>query len=62
VHKMAEDIDSFYAIEQTLLERLSAETGMNFETLKKEVRKQVKTEKGRPLSNYSTPSGIAQEL
>ena len=59
---MAEDIDSFYAIEQVLLERLSAETGMNSETLKKEVRKQVKTEKGRPLSNYSTPSGIAPEL
>lgn len=59
---MAQDIDSFYAIEQSLLEELSCITGKSKETLKRETRKNVKVEKGRPLSNYSTPSGISSEL
>ena len=62
VHTMAQDIDSFYAIEQALLKKLSEETGTNVETLKKEIRKQVKNDKGRPLSNYTKPSGIVHEL
>ena len=62
VHTMAQDIDSFYAIEQVLLERLSEKTGSSTETIKKEVRKQVKMDKGRPLSNYSKPSMLAQEF
>ena len=62
IHKMAQDIDSFYAIEQSLLEQLSAATGKKVDTLKKDARKQVKIEKGRPLSEYATPSGIASEL
>lgn len=59
---MAQDIDSFYAIEQSLLEQLSSGTGKSSETLKRETRKNVKIEKGRPLSNYAKPSGIALEL
>lgn len=62
VQTMAQDIDSFYAIEQSLLSQLSSVTGKNVDTLKKETRKKVKIEKGRPLSNYAKPSGIAQEL
>lgn len=59
---MAQDIESFYAIEQLLLEQISSLTGKNKETLKKEVRKKVRIEKGRPLSNYAKPSGFDQEL
>lgn len=59
---MAQDIDSFYAIEQSLIEQLSSATGKASDTLKRETRKNVKIEKGRPLSNYATPSGIAPEL
>ena len=62
VHTMAQDIDSFYAIEQVLLERLSEKTGKSTETIKKDIRKQVKMDKGRPLSNYCKPSMLAQEL
>ena len=59
---MAQDIDFFYAIEQSLLLRLSSATGKNIETLKKETRKEVRAEKGRPLSNFAKPSSIIQEL
>lgn len=62
MHIFARDIDSFYAIEQSLLEQLSAATGKNTETLKKNTRKKVCQEKGRPLSQYACPSGIASEL
>ena len=62
VHTMAQDIDSFYAIEQELLKRLSEKTGTNIETLKKDVRGKVKIDKRRSLSNYSKPSMLAQEL
>ena len=62
IYIMAQDIDSFYAIEQYLLENLSKAIGKNPKTIKEEVRKRVKNEKGRSLSNYSTPSGIAREL
>lgn len=62
VHTFAQDIDSFYAIEQSLLKQLSEATGKNIETLKKEARKQVKEEKGRALSSYSRPSVITAEL
>lgn len=56
---LAEDVDSYYAIERVLLEQLSTSTGRNISTLKKEIRKQVEIEKGRRLSNYSKPSMIA---
>ena len=59
---MAQDIDSFYAIEQSLLEQLSAATGVKSKKLKEETRKQVKIEKGRALSSYACPSGIASDL
>ena len=59
---LAQDIASFLAIEKSLLNQLSTATGKNEETLKKETRKQVNIEKGRPLSFYSKPSGIAREL
>ncbi len=62
VHTLAQDVDSFYAIEQSLLEQLSKATGKNAETIKKETRAQVKLDKGRPLSQYTNPSKIAQEL
>ncbi len=62
VQTMAQDIDSFYAIEQSLLLQLSSATGKNVETLKKETRKEVRAEKGRPLSNYAKPSSISKEL
>lgn len=62
VHDLAQDIDSFYAIEQILLEKLSKETGTNVITLKKEIRRRVKQEKGRSLSDYAKPSGVAQYL
>lgn len=58
----AQDIDSFYAIEKSLLEQLSVATGENSETLKKKIRKQVEIEKGRTLSPYSQPSKIADYL
>lgn len=58
----AQDIDSFYAIEKSLLEQLSEATGENSETLKKKVRKQVGNEKGHGLSSYSQPSKIANYL
>lgn len=56
---LAQDIDSFYAIERISLEQLSASTGKNVSTLKKEIRKQVEIEKGRCLSNFAKPSVIA---
>lgn len=59
VQTMAQDIDSFYAIEQSLLDQLSIATGRNSETLKKETRSKIKQDKGRALSNYAKPSGIA---
>lgn len=62
VHDLAQDIDSFYAIEQILLEKLSKETGTNVITLKKEIRKTVRQKKGRPLSDYANPSKITQYL
>lgn len=62
IHKLAQDIDSFYAIELSLLEQLSSATGKKVKTLKDETRKQVRLEKGRSLSDYATPSGIASEL
>lgn len=62
LHTFAQDIDSFYAIEQSLLEQLSAATGKNAETLKKTTRKQISKEKGHSLSQYACPSGIASEL
>ena len=62
VHDLAQDIDSFYAIEQILLEKLSKETGTNVITMKKEIRKTVRQEKGRTLSDYANPSKIAQYL
>ena len=62
VRTLAQDIDSFYAIEQSLLKQLSAATGKNSKKLKEETRKQVKIEKGRALSSYACPSGIASEL
>ena len=62
VHTMAKDIDSFYAIEQILLEKLSQATGKNSETLEKEVREQVRRDKERSLSFYSKPSAIVSEL
>lgn len=62
VKTLAQDIDSFYAIEQKLLEQLSTSTGTNASTLKKETRKQVEIEKGRSLSFYSKPSTISQIL
>ena len=62
VRTLAQDIDSFYAIKQSLLEQLSAATGKNSKKLKKDTRKQVKTEKGRALSSYACPSGIASDL
>ena len=62
VRTLAQDVDSFYAIEQSLVEQLASATGKNATTLQKETRKQVKNDKGRPLSNYSTPSRIASEL
>ena len=62
VNVLAQDIDSFYAIEQKLLEQLSTSTNRNFLTLKKEIRKEVEKEKGRCMSNYSKPSEIARIL
>lgn len=62
IQKMAQDIDSFYAIEQSLLEQLSSATGKKVKALKDDTRKNVRVEKGRPLSEYATPSGIASEL
>jgi len=62
VRTLAQDIDSFYAIEQSLLEQLSAATRKNSKKLKEETRKQVKIEKGRVLSSYACPSGIASDL
>ena len=62
VSTLAQDIDSFYAIEQSLLEQLSAATGKTSKTLKENTRKQVKIEKGRALSSYACPSGIASYL
>lgn len=62
VRTLAQDIDSFYAIEQSLLEQLSAATGEKSKKLKEETRKQVKIEKGRALSSYACPSGIASDL
>ena len=62
VRTLAQDIDSFYAIEQSLLKQLSAATGKNSKKLKEETRKQVKIEKGRALSSYACPSGIASDL
>lgn len=62
VRTLAQDIDSFYAIEQSLLEQLSAATGKNSKKLKEDTRRQVKTEKGRTLSPYACPSGIASDL
>ena len=62
IHTMAQDLDSFYAIEQSLLEQLATATGRNSETIKKETRALVRQEKGRSLSNYAKPSGIASEL
>lgn len=62
VSTLAQDIDSFYAIEQSLLEQLSAATGKSSKTLKENTRKQVKIEKGRALSSYACPSGIASYL
>lgn len=62
VHTLAQDVDSFYAIEQSLLEQLSIVSGKNAETIKKETRARVREEKGRSLSNYAKPSGIRLEL
>ena len=62
IHTLAQDLDSLLAIEKSLLDQLHLATGKNVETLKKETRKQVVAEKGRTLSFYSKPSGIAQEL
>lgn len=61
-HTMAQDIDSFYAIELILLEKLSDATGKNVDTLKKEVREQVRRDKNRSLSFYAKPSVIVSEL
>ncbi len=62
VSNLAQDVDFFYAVEQSLLEQLSNETGKNVETLKKETRAKVKQDKGRKLSDYAKPSKIAKEL
>ena len=62
VHTLAQDVDSFYAIEKSLLVQLSTATRKNIETLKKETRKRVSIEKGRVLSPYTKPSIIASEL
>ena len=62
VNTLAQDIDSFYAIEQKLLNQLSTCTNKNVRTLKIDIRKEVEKEKGRSLSNYSKPSEIARIL
>ena len=62
VHTLAQDVDFFLAIEKSLLEQLSSVTGKNKDTLKKEIRKQVSSEKNRMLSHYSKPSGIGPQL
>ncbi len=59
---LAQDVDFFYAVETSLLNQLSNETGKNAETLKKETRAMVKKDKGRTLSNYAKPSEIAKEI
>ena len=59
---LLKDIDSFYSIESMLLDELCAATGKNMESTKREIRKRVRDEKGYTISEYSTPSGLKQEI
>lgn len=59
---LLKDIDSFYSIESILLDELCAATEKNMESTKREIRKQVRDEKNYTISEYSTPSGLKQEI
>ena len=57
IQKLNLDIEFWYKVESELLEQLSAQTGKNKETLKKEVREIVsKRMNDHKLSDYSKPS------
>lgn len=62
VGKLVKDVDSLCRIETLLIEEIFTRTGKNRETIKKDIRKQVREEKGYPLSEYTKPSNIAREL
>lgn len=59
---LLKDLDSFYRIESLLLDELCTPTGKKKESMKREIRKRVRDEKNYTISEYATPSSLAQEI